>query len=165
MAVSPILSPHDKNPCLHGTEAHGESKYDVWCGKTVTVLCIFMSFASDYNCKVTVKLESGLMKSGCQADTKPWAVRHVAVSLPQQQQWTAETVWRPAPSSSSSGKNLSPPCEAASSARALSSTPDSPKPQNTLRLLEASLKHKIYSHIQWRHAEVTKPSFGFWHTT
>lgn len=61
---------------------------------------------------VMLKLESGFMKFGREANRGPWAVRLVAVSLPQQQQRAAELPWRPAPSSSSSGKNLSPPCDA-----------------------------------------------------
>ena len=52
----------------------------------------FMSFASNYDGKknVMLKLESGTMKFGCQAYIEPWAVRLVAVSLPQQQQRAAE---------------------------------------------------------------------------
>lgn len=48
-----------------------------------------MSFASNYGGKkkknAMIKLQSGFMKSGCQANKELWAVRLVAVSLPQQQ--------------------------------------------------------------------------------
>lgn len=62
------------------------------CGKTVTVYWIFMSFASDYDGKKNgmPKLESGFMMSACQASREPWAVRLVALLLPQQQQGAAE---------------------------------------------------------------------------
>lgn len=89
------------------------------CGKTVTVPWIFLwalhlIMIVKKKKNVMAELESGFMKFGCQAKREePWAVRLVAVSFPQQQrQRAAELLWRPAPSSSSSGKNLSPPCDA-----------------------------------------------------
>lgn len=61
------------------------------CGKTVTVHWIFTSFASNYDGKnVMLKFKSGFVKFGCQANRELWAVRLVAVSLPQQQQRAAE---------------------------------------------------------------------------